>query len=66
MISTMVHTATVPPRSRASSLAPRRPPMPCASSSIGAWVASQLNWLSIEPLPGYAPDLNPIERSGAT
>ena len=26
------------------------------------WVASQRNWLSIEPLPGYAPDLNPIER----
>ncbi|MGI9147814.1 MAG: transposase [Chloroflexota bacterium] len=26
------------------------------------WVASQRNWLSIEPLPGYAPDLNPIEQ----
>jgi transposase len=26
------------------------------------WVASQRDWLSIEPLPGYAPDLNPIEQ----
>jgi hypothetical protein len=25
------------------------------------WVANQRDWLSIEPLPGYAPDLNPIE-----
>ena len=25
------------------------------------WVASQRDWLSIEPLPGYAPDLNPTE-----
>ena len=27
-----------------------------------AWVASQRHWLSVEPLPGYAPDLNPIEQ----
>ena len=27
-----------------------------------AWVASQRAWLSIEPLPGYAPDLNPTEQ----
>jgi hypothetical protein len=26
------------------------------------WVARQRDWLSIEPLPGYAPDVNPIER----
>ncbi len=26
------------------------------------WVANQREWLSIEPLPGYAPDLNPIEQ----
>jgi hypothetical protein len=25
------------------------------------WVASQRDWLSTEPLPGYAPDLNPTE-----
>ena len=25
------------------------------------WVASQHEWLSIESLPGYAPDLNPTE-----
>jgi transposase len=27
------------------------------------WVADQRDWLSIEPLPGYAPDLNPIEQA---
>jgi hypothetical protein len=26
------------------------------------WVADQHAWLSIERLPGYAPDLNPIEQ----
>ena len=26
------------------------------------WVASQRDWLRIEPLPGYAPDVNPIEQ----
>jgi putative transposase len=26
------------------------------------WVASQRDWLRIEPLPGYAPDLNPTKR----
>ena len=26
------------------------------------WVASQREWLRIEPLPGYAPDVNPIEQ----
>ena len=27
-----------------------------------AWIASQHHWLHIEPLPGYAPELNPIEQ----
>ena len=26
------------------------------------WVASHRDWLRIEPLPGYAPDVNPIEQ----
>ena len=26
------------------------------------WIASQRYWLSVEPLPGYAPDVNPIEQ----
>ena len=26
------------------------------------WAASQREWLRIEPLPGYAPDLNPTEQ----
>ena len=26
------------------------------------WVASQQSWLSVERLPGYAPDLNPTEQ----
>jgi hypothetical protein len=26
------------------------------------WIASQRHWLSVEPLPGYAPDINPIEQ----
>jgi len=25
------------------------------------WITSQCHWLSVERLPGYAPDLNPIE-----
>jgi transposase len=32
------------------------------SRRMSDWVASQRHWLSIEPLPGYAPDLNPIEQ----
>jgi transposase len=27
------------------------------------WIASQRHWLSVERLPGYAPELNPIERA---
>ena len=26
------------------------------------WVASQRSWLSVERLPGYAPELNPTEQ----
>jgi len=26
------------------------------------WIASQRNWLTVERLPGYAPDLNPAEQ----
>jgi hypothetical protein len=26
------------------------------------WIASQRHWLSIEPLPGYASEVNPIEQ----
>jgi transposase len=32
------------------------------SRRMTAWVHSQRHWLSVEPLPGYAPDLNPIEN----
>jgi DDE superfamily endonuclease len=27
------------------------------------WIQSQRDWLSVEPLPGYAPDLNPLEQA---
>ena len=27
------------------------------------WVQSQHDWLSVEQLPGYAPDLNPLEQA---
>ena len=27
------------------------------------WLATQHDWLSVEQLPGYAPDLNPIEQA---
>jgi putative transposase len=27
------------------------------------WLATQRDWLSVEQLPGYAPDLNPIEQA---
>jgi len=32
------------------------------SGRLREWVASQRHWLSVEPLPGYAPELNPIEQ----
>jgi transposase len=32
------------------------------SGRMSDWIASQRHWLSVERLPGYAPDLNPIEN----
>jgi hypothetical protein len=32
------------------------------SRRMSDWIASQRQWLSVEPLPGHAPDLNPIEQ----
>src|SRR6266536_3191533 len=32
------------------------------SRRMSEWIASQRDWLRIEPLPGYAPDLNPTEQ----
>jgi hypothetical protein len=29
--------------------------------AMGAWLRRQRHWLVAEPLPGYAPDLNPVE-----
>jgi transposase len=31
------------------------------SLAMGAWLRRQRHWLVVEPLPGYAPDLNPVE-----
>ena len=28
---------------------------------MGAWLRRQRSWLVVEPLPSYAPDLNPVE-----
>jgi transposase len=32
------------------------------SHRMREWIASQRAWLWVEPLPGYAPDLNPTEQ----
>jgi len=32
------------------------------SRRMSDWIANQRHWLSVERLPGYAPDLNPIEN----
>jgi transposase len=32
------------------------------SRAMRDWLASQRHWLQVEPLPGYAHDLNPIEQ----
>jgi transposase len=32
------------------------------SARMRDWIASQRDWLRIEPLPGYAHDINPIEQ----
>ena len=31
------------------------------SRRMQAWIAAQRRWLVVERLPGYAPDLNPVE-----
>jgi hypothetical protein len=31
------------------------------SKAMAAWLRRQRSWLVVEPLPGYAPDLNPVE-----
>jgi putative transposase len=31
------------------------------SGAMVAWIALQRSWLVVERLPGYAPDLNPVE-----
>ena len=31
------------------------------SRAMGAWLGRQRHWLVVERLPGYAPDLNPVE-----
>jgi hypothetical protein len=36
------------------------------SAAMTAWLATQRRWLRVEPLPGYAHDLNPMEWCGAT
>jgi transposase len=28
---------------------------------MGAWLRCQRSWLVVEPLPGYTPELNPVE-----
>ena len=33
------------------------------SKRMSDWVATQRSWLSVEQLPGYAPDLNPLEQA---
>lgn len=31
------------------------------SAAMKTWLANQSHWLQVVPLPGYAPDLNPVE-----
>jgi hypothetical protein len=31
------------------------------SQAMGAWLRRQRSWLVVEPLPAYAPDVNPVE-----
>ena len=33
------------------------------SRRMSDWITNQRNWLSVERLPGYAPELNPIESA---
>ncbi|MFD6064484.1 transposase [Rhodococcus wratislaviensis] len=32
------------------------------SRAMTGWLATQRNWFHVEPLPAYAPELNPIEQ----
>jgi transposase len=32
------------------------------SHAMGAWLRRQRSWLVVERLPGYAPELNPVEQ----
>jgi hypothetical protein len=34
---------------------------PHRSKAMAAWLRCQRTWLVVEPLPAYAPDLNPVE-----
>jgi hypothetical protein len=34
------------------------------SKLMHAWLRRQRSWLVVEPLPAYAPELNPVERCG--
>jgi transposase len=34
------------------------------SRAMAAWLRGQRAWLVAEPLPGYAPELNPVEGCG--
>jgi transposase len=36
------------------------------SLAMGAWLRGQRSWLVVERLPGYAPDLNPVEALWAS
>jgi transposase len=34
---------------------------PHRSLAMAAWLRGQRSWLVVEPLPAYAPELNPVE-----
>jgi hypothetical protein len=36
------------------------------SGRMCAWIADQRGWLTVEPLPGYAHELNPVEQVWGT
>lgn len=36
------------------------------SADMKAWLAAQTGWLQVVELPGYAPDLNPVEPMWST
>ena len=36
------------------------------SKAMRAWLRRQRSWLVVEPLPGYAPELNPVEALWST